>query len=228
KHWRVSHRERKTQAHLSDRQRRLTAQRKSLHGRLAHTLIRQGNTFLLEKVSYSSWQRRFGRSVQRHAPGMFVSILTRLAASAGGMIVNVPTRQTKLSQTCQCGQVKKKPLSLRVHLCEGCGVQMQRDLYSAYLIRFVDPQTHLLHADQAQAAWPGWEPIRAARRGSRLIPLYNRRVKWRNAASPCGGGRPPCGSRRSPASGVPAKPKSPDAVASANPREPDCGGGGAS
>ncbi|MGO8946740.1 MAG: RNA-guided endonuclease TnpB family protein [Ktedonobacterales bacterium] len=186
KHWRVSHRERKTQAHLADRQRRLKANRKSLHGKLAHTLIRQGNTFLLEKVSYSSWQRRFGRSVQRHAPGTFVSILTRLAVSAGGMIVNVPTRSTKLSQTCQCGQVRKKPLSLRVHQCEGCGVEMQRDLYSAYLIRFVDPKTYLLHADQAQAAWPGWEPIL--------------RAAWQQAHSTIqpasGGGRRPSSVRR--------------------------------
>lgn len=114
---------------------------------------------LLEKVSYYAWQRRVGRSIQRHAPGLFVARLTRLAESAGGKLLQVPTWQTKLSQTCQCGQVKKKPLSLRVHHGEHCGVQMQRDLYSAYLIQFIDPDTHLLHIDQAQAAWPRWEPI---------------------------------------------------------------------
>ena len=114
---------------------------------------------LLEKVSYSAWQRRFARSVQRHAPGLFVTRLTRLAASAGAQVIQVPTRQTKLSQTCQCGQVKKKPLSLRAHSCAQCGVQMHRDLYSAYLIRFIDPDSFLLHADQAITDWPRWEPI---------------------------------------------------------------------
>ena len=131
KHWRESERQRTTQARLAGRQRTLAAQRKSLHGRLAHQIVRQGSTFLLEKVSYRAWQRRYGRNVQRRAPGTFVQILTRLAASAGGKVITVPTRSTRLSQTCQCGDEKKKPLSLRVHHCEQCGVQMQRDLYSA-------------------------------------------------------------------------------------------------
>jgi putative transposase len=159
KHWRESQRQRRTQVRLANRQRKLAAHRKSLHGRLAHQIVREGSIFLLEKVSYRAWQRRYGRSVQRRAPGIFVTILTRLAESAGGKVITVPTRTTKLSQTCQCGDKKKKPLSLRIHHCERCGLQMQRDLYSAYLIRFVDPKTFLLHADQAATAWPGWEPI---------------------------------------------------------------------
>jgi putative transposase len=158
-HWQTSMRQRRTQTHLAERQRKLAAHRKSVHGQMAHQIVRQGSTLLLEKVSYRAWQRRFGRSIQKCAPGMFVQILTRLAASAGGQVYPIPTRSTKLSQTCQCGQVKKKPLSLRVHACPACGLKMQRDLYSAYLIRFVDPDTHLLYADQAVQAWPGWEPI---------------------------------------------------------------------
>ncbi|MGO8948275.1 MAG: zinc ribbon domain-containing protein [Ktedonobacterales bacterium] len=144
---------------------------------------------------------------------MFVQILTRLAESAGGQVHLIPTRTTKLSQMCQCGQVKKKPLSLRVHACSQCGVQMQRDLYSAYLIRFVDPDTTLLHADQAPQTWPGWEPIlRAAWKQAHPTSQPARggahrasHVRRRNAAL-----------RRSwsSAEGSRAKPKSPDAVPS--------------
>jgi putative transposase len=190
KPWRTSQRQRITHARLADRQRQQAGHRKGLHGRLAHQIVRQGSTFLLEKVSYRAWQRRFGRSVQRRAPGMFVQILTRLAASAGGTVHMIPTRSTKLSQTCQCGQVKQKPLSLRVHRCDRCGVQMQRDLYSAYLIRFVDPKTFLLHADQARAAWPGAESLLAQRRGSRPIPPINRQAEVPVVPPTCGGGRP--------------------------------------
>jgi putative transposase len=213
RHWRASQRQRCTQARLANRQRRVAAHRKSLqHGRLAHQIIRQGSTFLLEKVSYRAWQRRFGRSVQRRAPGLFVQILTRLAESAGGQVHSVPTRTTKFSQTCQCGSVTKKPLSLRVHHCERCGVRMQRDLYSAYLIRFVDPDTHLLHADQAREAWPGaesllraaWQqahpthqPASGGARGTSHV--RRRKAAWRQS--------------RSSAEGSPAQPKSPDAVA---------------
>ena len=120
-HWRESVRQRRTQARLADRQRKLAAHRKSLHGRLAHQIVRQGSTFLLEKVSYRAWQRRYGRSIQRRAPGMFVQILTRLAASAGGQVHTIPTRTTKLSQTCQCGRMKKKPLSAAGAPLRACG-----------------------------------------------------------------------------------------------------------
>jgi putative transposase len=211
RHWRESQRQRCTQARLANQQRRLAAHRKSLHGRLAHQIIRQGSTFMLEKVSYRAWQRRFGRSVQRRAPGLFVQILTRLAESAGGQVHSVPTRTTKLSQTCQCGSVTKKPLSLRVHHCERCGVRMQRDLYSAYLIRFVDPDTYLLHADQAREAWPGAESLL--------------RAAWQQAhptTQPASGGAPgflhvrrrkaAVRQSRSSAEGSPANSKSPDAV----------------
>jgi putative transposase len=176
RYWRVSQRQRRTQVHLATRHRKLAAHRKSLHGQLAHQIVRQGSTFLLERVPYRAWQRQYGRSIQRRAPGMFVTILVRAAASAHGQVYTIPTRSTKLSQTCQCGRVKKKPLSLRVHACPTCGLQMQRDLYSAYLIRFVDPDTFLLHADQAQVAWPGAESLLAQRRGSRPIPFSNRRA----------------------------------------------------
>ncbi len=63
KHWRASRRQRRTQAQLARRQRTLAAHRKSLHGRLAHQIVGLGETFLLEKVSYRAWQRRYGRSV---------------------------------------------------------------------------------------------------------------------------------------------------------------------
>src|SRR5262247_3320198 len=56
---------------------------------------------------------------------------------------------------CQCGSVNKKPLSLRVHHCERSGVRVQWALYSAYLVRCVDPDTYLLYAEQARQDWPG-------------------------------------------------------------------------
>jgi putative transposase len=224
KHWRASQRQRKTQACLADRQRRHAAHRKSLHGRLAHQIIHQGNSFLLEKVSYRAWQRRYGRSIQRSAPGTFVQILTRLAERAGGQVINVPTRSTKLSQTCQCGREKKKPLSLRVHDCPACGIQMQRDLYSAYLIRFVDPKTYLLHAGQARETWPGaesllraaWQqahPTHQLASGGTSSPNHVRRRKAAVRQS------------RSSAEGSPVNSKSLDVVA-ARPREPGRGGDG--
>jgi len=80
-------------------------------------------------------------------------MLRRKAESAGGAVEEFPTRTTRLSQICHgCGQLKKKPLSLRIHECE-CGVgPVHRDLYSAFLARFV--RQGELDVCQAQRAWP--------------------------------------------------------------------------
>ena len=69
------------------------------------------------------------------------------------------TRATKLSQTCVCGAVHKKPLSQRWHKCPVCGSSAQRDLLSAFLARFVVSERDKVRVDisQAREAWQGAE-----------------------------------------------------------------------
>ncbi|MGF1497032.1 MAG: zinc ribbon domain-containing protein, partial [Elainellaceae cyanobacterium] len=93
----------------------------------------------------------FGRSVGKRAPGMFVERLRQKAENAGGSVNEFPTQTTKLSQSCICGRINKKPLSQRVHACE-CGVISQRDLFSGYLAQFVDADG----CYQAEAASSGF------------------------------------------------------------------------
>jgi transposase len=146
-----------TRSAKANLERKLAAHRKSLHGRLVHEILRLGNTIKLEKLSYKAFQKLFGKSVGKRAPGEFVSRLKCLAESAGVTVVEFSTVKAKLSQTChQCGRVKKKSLSKRIHKCE-CGVLCQRDLYSAFLARFVE--NDLLQVDQVNIAWSGAEPF---------------------------------------------------------------------
>jgi hypothetical protein len=65
------------------RERKLAAHRKSLHGRLAHQIVRSGNTIIIEKLSYRGWQKRYGKSVGLRAPGMLVDHLKRTGAAHG-------------------------------------------------------------------------------------------------------------------------------------------------
>lgn len=81
-------------------------------------------------------------------------MLRRKAENAGGRVEQINTWKTKLSQSCHCGHVEKKPLSERWHRCS-CGVVAQRDLYSAYLACYV--KKDVLMADQAQVAWSGMD-----------------------------------------------------------------------
>src|SRR5262249_32202181 len=130
KRWKISKRQRKIQARRREVYRKLAATRKRSHGQLAHRVLALGNTFQLQQLSYRAWLPPFGRSVGRSAPGPFVSLLSRLAASAGGQVVELNTRAAKLSQRCHCGAAVKKPLRPRWHRC-ACGVSAQRDLFSA-------------------------------------------------------------------------------------------------
>jgi putative transposase len=210
----VSNRQRHVQAKRREVLRKLAATRTRSHGHLAHQVLALGNTIQLEHLSYRAWQRRYGRSVNRCAPGRLVARVSRLAASAGGAIVAISPRRAKLSQTCACGRVAPKRLSQRWHVCPDCGASAQRDPMSAFLAQWVDPDTSLLEAGQAHAAWPAGEPLLQAafEQAIHNEPASGRRL-------PSSFGRPPGVQRagpsqsESPASGAPTQAQGRDALA---------------
>jgi hypothetical protein len=128
-----------TRRRLAHKERKLAAHRKSLHRRLVHDIIHLGNTIRTEKLSYKAWQKLYGKSVGRNAPGMFLEQLRRTVASTGGTLSEFPTHSTKLSRYCHGSQTYvKKPLSQRWHHC-ACGIgPVQRDLYSAWLAAYLE------------------------------------------------------------------------------------------
>jgi hypothetical protein len=162
--WKASRTYEKTRRRKANAERKLAAHRKSLHGKKVHEIVAVGNTIILEKISYKSWQTQYGKSVGLRAPGMFVAQLKRTVASTGGILIEVPTGRAKLSQFCHgCGTCVKKPLSQRWHHC-ACGVgPVQRDLYSAFLASTLD-QDHLIPSC-AQAVIP-WEASEARLRAA--------------------------------------------------------------
>jgi len=185
KRWMASKRQRAVQARRREVYRRLAATRKQSHGHLAHRVLALGSVFQLERLSYRAWQRTYGKSVQLCAPGIFVERLSRLAVSAGGTSVDINPWRARLSQTCHCGQIRKKARSERWHQCP-CGTSAQRDLFSAYLARFVDPETSLLRVGQARTAWPAGEPsLQAAYEQA----IQNQPARGRHL--PAAFGRPP-------------------------------------
>ncbi len=153
-----------TRRRLANQERRLAAHRKSLHGRLAHEIVRAGNDIRIEKISYKGWQKRYGKSVGLRAPGMLIDHLRRTVAKTGGTLTEFPTRSTKLSQYCHgCKTYVKKPLSQRWHHCT-CGVgPVQRDLYSAFLAAHLDRPDYLPSSAQYYLYWESAElRLRAA------------------------------------------------------------------
>jgi hypothetical protein len=155
--WKESQRYRATRRQHVNAERKLAAHRKSLHGKLAHDLVKVGKLINIEKTSFKGWQKQYGRSIGLRAPGMFVAHLARIVAKTGGTLVAISAFQTKLSQYCHgCGKYVKKPRALRWHACPcGCG-PVQRDLYSAFLLAFLEPEQTIPSISQSD--WTGAEP----------------------------------------------------------------------
>ena len=99
----------------------------------------------IRKVHKFKRKKRFGRSLNNRAPASFLMILKRKAAMLGVPVMEIQTRTYKASQydhvtdTCI-----KTPLSQRSK--EIGGHTVQRDLYSAFLIR--NPDASLAHPDR--------------------------------------------------------------------------------
>ncbi len=152
-----SHRYRRTAAAKAEMERCLAAARKRAQGELANRVLARGNVTKTERISYWSFQKTFGKSVGRRAPSLFVSTLKRKAASAGAAVIEFSTRTTRLSQfRHDTGDYVKKPLSQRWHVFAD-GSRTQRDLYSAWLARFVERDR--LDASQCKMHWAAAEPL---------------------------------------------------------------------
>jgi len=154
--WQRSHAAKQTIARVAEQHRRLAEHRKTLHGALANRLFTHGAEMACEKLDYLAWQKNFPRSVRDRAPGLLVEMIRRKAESAGGdRLYQYSPKTTALSQTCLCGNRRKKPLSQRVHRC-GCGITEDRDLFSAYLGLHVRTQADGLDRLDLEAANQGW------------------------------------------------------------------------
>lgn len=151
--WIKSNKYKKNQNKLFEVYRKLKVQRKRLHNKLANKIIRLANVIRLEKLSYKAFQKRYGRSVSHRAPSMFIQILKNKAENAGGRVEEINTYKTHLSQICHnCLRKEKKESKQRWHNCK-CGINIQRDLYSAFLARFVE--NNILNIQECQKHFSG-------------------------------------------------------------------------
>ena len=194
--WQRSHSATLVTTRVAELHRRLAEHRKTLHGALANRLFAHGTDIACEKLNYVAWQKNFPRSVRDRAPGLLVETIRRKAESAGAeRLYEYNPRTTALSQTCLCGERRKKPLSQRVHRC-GCGIREHRDVFSAYLGLHVRVDADGSDRLDLQAANHGWlhrqdvdgcrdpAPAVSKRRGCRHPPTRRSvaRINARRAA----------------------------------------------
>lgn len=156
--WKASSRYKRTVVALATTERKLASGRKRDHGELVNKILAQGNVVKTEALSYKGFQKNFGRSAKVRASGLFYSILTRKAESAGGKVENLNTRALAMSQYDHISCAKtKKPLSQRHHNLADGKCCIQRDIYSAFLALNAQENTHNPH--QLHVSWSAVEPL---------------------------------------------------------------------
>lgn len=172
--WKYSKHYYRLRAKLRDMNRRLADIRKMEHNTLANELLQHGNEFIVEDMDYKALQKRskktkinaktgrahtkkrFGKSLSRCAPAKFITILTNKAVRNGGNVIKVDTFETKASQFDHTDEsYTKKKLSERMaHLSSGEVVQ--RDLYSAFLLEYIDTESLEYNTKVLNSAFPAF------------------------------------------------------------------------
>jgi transposase len=172
--WKYSKRYYRLRAKLRNLYRKLADIRKMEHNILANELLTHGNEFVIEDMNYKALQKRsketkinsktgrahtkkrFGKSLSRCAPAMFISILGKKANRYGGSVIKVSTFETKASQFDHTDEsYTKKKLSERMARLRN-GDIVQRDLYSAFLLEHIDTESLQYNMETLNSAFPAF------------------------------------------------------------------------
>lgn len=157
KEWIHSNAYLKTKKKLKELYRKLALHRKYSHQYEANRLLMLGDTFYIEEMNFKGIQKRakkteksektnkfkrkkrFGKSIAHRSPAMFVRILESKVLTVHGIFIKVKTTSFKASQyDHRADKNKKKSLSTRWHTFDD-GEKVQRDLYSAFLLKNSNP-----------------------------------------------------------------------------------------
>lgn len=119
---------------LSKHYQKVARQRKDFHYKVAGWLVEKYDIVAHEHLNIKGLAKtKLSKSILDAGWGEFIAIVTRKAASAGGITVAVNPNGT--SQTCSnCGLKVPKTLAERVHKCT-CGLEICRDWNAAINIK---------------------------------------------------------------------------------------------
>jgi putative transposase len=123
----------KHQKALAKAHEKITNRRNDFLHKLTLDLVRKYKTLIVEDLKVEDLKSCFSNinfALYDLSFGKFLEILTYKAESAGGKVVKVDPAYT--TQDCSgCGNREPKKLTDRVHKCEKCGLDIDRDLNAA-------------------------------------------------------------------------------------------------
>ena len=165
--WKKSQSYVKTQLKLANLQRKIADKRKQSHHILANSILEMGTIVKVEDMSFKGLQKRstkteisektgkikkkkrFGKSLLNRAPALLIEIIDRKLGYVGKNIIKVNTFKVKASQlNHSTNEYEKKALSKR--WAEISGNKIQRDLYSAFLIKNVKDNLEEVDIEKAE------------------------------------------------------------------------------
>ncbi len=101
--------------------------RENFHYKTAHKLVKQYDLVAVEDLNIRGLARtRLSKSILDAAWGRFITILEAVAVKRGVRVVKVNPHGTSVDCS-GCGAKVPKTLSIRLHECHKCGLQMDRD-----------------------------------------------------------------------------------------------------
>ena len=133
--------------------------RKQQHQVLSNEILKQSNICYVEDMNFKALQKRkkktevsektgkykrkkrFGKSLAKKAPAMFLTILENKLKFQGGYLIKINTREAKASQYNHLNyEYNKKKLCQRWNYFNynDNKIKVQRDLYSAFLIKNIN------------------------------------------------------------------------------------------
>lgn len=143
--------------------RKLTEERRKIQGSLVNRIVSQSSTIKIEDLNVKGLQKRkretrinpktsrpfskkrYGKAVFKAAPGQFRTLLVQRARSTGCKVDVISPKKTKPSQYNHItGEFEKKELKIRIYNLTDEITDVQRDLYSAFLIAHIENDEYLI------------------------------------------------------------------------------------
>lgn len=135
---------------------RIANRRKNFAHQESRKLVNRFGVIVFEDLSITRMLKNhcLAKSIADAAWNHLATYTRYKAEDAGRTYVEIDPRGT--SQRCsRCGAVVKKSLSLRVHQCPHCGLEIDRDLNAAYNILRLGLQSQGLRPQEAPVLEPG-------------------------------------------------------------------------
>lgn len=119
-------------------------QRKDFLHKLSRKIVEENKYIIVEDLNIKSMLKEGYKILHRHISdcgwNQFTQMLTYKAEEAGGTVVKVNPYNT--TQKCSsCGSIQLKDLDDRIHKCNSCGIELDRDLNAAYNILSIGMDT---------------------------------------------------------------------------------------